>query len=162
MNLRQKKHRRVQSGQAHSVEFGLALGIIFVLIFFPFIDFLFYSFAYGAGYFLNFTQLRQAALTKNTDVKAEMDQITKDWSDTGMGQFVSKGQEPPKTEVTYKATGVGTDYEVTVTTTVNANTLIKIPFLSSIPGFGAPVQFTYSGQRLLENSSDYTAPAPTK
>lgn len=155
-------HQRKQSGQGHSVEFGLALVVIFVIIVFPFIDFLFYSFTYGAGYILNHTQLRQAALTKNTEVKAEMDQITADWAATGLGQHVSKGQAPPTTEVTYKATGIGTDVEVTVTTTVTANSLIPIPFLSSIPGFGAPMQFVYSGQRLLENSTDYTPPAPVK
>lgn len=156
--LSQLKRRRIQTGQAHSAEFALALGVILVLILFPFIDFLFYSFTYGAGYFLNHAQLRQAALTKNADVDAEMAQITQDWAATGMGQFVSKGQKAPVTVVSYKQTGVGTDVEVTVTTTVTANSLMTIPGLSHIPGFGTPIKFVFSGQRLLENSSDYTAP----
>ncbi len=152
------KHRRLHKGQAHSAEFAIALGVILVVVFFPFIDYLFLSFTYGAGYYLNFVQLRQAALTKNAEVKAEMDQITADWAATGMGKFVNQGQSLPETDVTYKATGVGTDVEVTVTTKVTANSLISIPGLSHIPGFGAPISFVFSGQRLLENSGDYTAP----
>lgn len=156
------KRRRIQSGQAHSVELGLALGIVFIVLFFPFIDFLFLTFTYGAAYFLNFAQLRQAALTKNADVAAEMKQITTDWSTSGMGKFVSEGQKEPETEVKYIPTGVGTDVEVAVKTTVYAKSMISIPFLSHIPGFGAPMQFTFNGQRLLENSGDYTPPPPVK
>lgn len=133
-----------------TVEFSVAIGILLLLLLFPGLDLLFMGFTYSTGYLLQAAQLRQAAMVKKSAVDAEMNTIVDEWLKTGPGQYVNNGQAKPTTKVEYKARTNG-DYTVKVTTTVKSNSAISIPGLSSIPGLGAPIEYTFTGERLMEN-----------
>ena len=145
---RQKSTVRLRG--AATVEFSVAIGIVFLLLLFPGLDLLFMGFTYSTGYLLQSAQLRQAAMVKKSAVDAEMTAITTAWMSTGPGQFVNKGQSPPTAKVEYKSRLNG-DYTVRVTTTVKSNSVMSIPGLSNVPGLGAPIEYTFTGERLMEN-----------
>lgn len=140
--------RRI-SGSA-TIEFTVAIGIVFLLLLLPGLDLLFMGFTYGTGWMLNTAQLRQAAMVKKSVVDAEMQAITDNWEATGPGQFVNKGQTKPTAKVEYKSRSGG-DFTVRVTTTVVSNSMMAIPFFSSVPGLGAPINYSFTGERLMEN-----------
>ena len=121
-------------------------------MFFPVVDVISMGFAYSAATTLNDLQLREAAREPRTRVLAidgpVQEQMPHQWRNSGLS-FLVVPQSNIQTEVSYR-TGVGAIY-VTVNTTVSFRPLMPIPFLSGIPGLGAPLTLTMSGTRPLED-----------
>ncbi len=145
------KHKRNQAGSAIS-EFGPALFIFLVFMFFPVIDVISMGYAYSSICTLNDLQLREAAREPKTQVMAIdgqiQEQIPQQWRASGIS-FLVAPQSTIQTTVSYRP-GIGAVY-VTLGTTAVFRPLMQIPFLNGIPGLGSPLTLTISGTRPLED-----------
>ncbi|CAN5237200.1 hypothetical protein BH11CYA1_BH11CYA1_42350 [soil metagenome] len=146
-----QKSKRRQRGSAIA-EFGPALFFIFIFGLFPVIDIIALSFNYTSLMSLNDIQLREAVkLPKSiaTNPKGPVvGSIPDKWMATVLGGAANL-EERPATSVGYDASS-GNMY-VQVSTTVSLRPLLNIPFFYKVPGIGAPVSFTVSSSRLIEN-----------
>lgn len=133
------------------VEFGPALFVTLFLLFFPMVNLIALGVSYGASATLNDLQVREAALQPSNLVLnpggAVQKSIPEQWMDS-IGKLVT--DKTPKTMVSYRVASP-TDKTVTVSTKVVARPFLTIPFLSTIPGLGAPVDFTLTSERIVEN-----------
>lgn len=133
------------------VEFGPVLFILLFFFFFPMVNLIGLGVSYGACATLNDLQVREASLQPSNLVFNPGGQVQKAIPDQWMasiGRLVTEAS--PKTVVRY-TTGVGTAKNVVITTTVSARPFLAIPFFCSIPGLGAPVDFTVTSERVVEN-----------
>jgi hypothetical protein len=150
-----RRTRRRQAGSAIS-EFGPALFLFLIFMFFPVIDVISMGFAYSSATTLNDLQLREAARQPKTQVMAMdglvQEKIPEQWKASTLS-FLVAPQSNIQTAVSYRA-GVGAVY-VTLATTVSFRPLLPIPFLNSIPGLGAPLTLTINGTRPLEDPRMY-------
>lgn len=154
---------RVQSSRKRDkgstiLETGPALLVLFMFLFFPVLDVMALGMLYTACYSLNDIQLREAANLPSAEATAANGIIKKvipeKWLHTGLGAFVrAKGN--PQTEVTYvdgqKDTTGTTDKFVLVKTTVTAHPFLLLPFFFPVPGMSAPMTYSISTRRMLEN-----------
>jgi hypothetical protein len=139
-------------------ETGPAIMILFMFLFFPLVNILAMSVAYGSCFTLNDVQCREAATLPKTQAENAggiiKKQIVEQWKHTGLGAFV-QSQGDPKTNLAYFAgakDGNGSqDQYVEVTTTVTARPFVTVPFFFPVPGMSAPVTFTISNRRMVEN-----------
>lgn len=153
---------RSNNGSALS-EFGPA---VFLLIFFcliPVIDFIFIGMDYAALRYLNELQLREAQKLPRSLATAEegsvIASIPANWS-----KSLLAGLKNPDHAITTKVNyqpvpwqPVGSNqtidfWFVTVETTVQFRPLLNIPLVARVAGLGAPVTFTVSGRRPVENN----------
>jgi len=153
---------RSQSGASGMSEFGPALGVLLIAIFFPLIDLLSVCVSYGLVVVLNNNQVHEASLLPYTDAGnptgAVMKGIPDTWSN-GMGHFVKK-EGNVVTQVGYrvgqKSSDSGNkdiiDRIVRVTTTVKCSPFLPIPLpVANVPGLNGPMLFTVSSERPMEN-----------
>lgn len=153
---------RSQYGASGMAEFGPALGILLIAIFFPLIDLLSVCVSYGLVVVLNNNQVHEASLLPYTDAGnptgVVMKGIPDSWSG-GMGHFVKK-EGNIVTEVGYrvgqKSSDSGNkdviDRIVRVTTTVKCSPFLPIPLpVANVPGLNGPMLFTVSSERQMEN-----------
>lgn len=146
---------RLETGSAIS-EVGPALFILLMFAFFPIVDVIWLGVNYSCACTLNDLQLREAARlpksqTLSTDGAVQLD-IPSQWRSTALGRTVNPRQDV-QTSISYQ-TRPGAIY-VSVNTTVSFLPLLSIPFFSGLPGLGAPITFTVSGSRPLENPRCY-------
>jgi hypothetical protein len=144
---------RTQKGNA-LVEIGPALLIAFFFLFFPLLNLSAMGMTFAACVSLNYAQLREAAFSTTARAQHPEGSVRKGiperWSKSGVGQFVSTPQLPV-TSVTYRhVEGLKNDL-VTVSTMVTVKPAFTLPFFSSVPGLGAPITYTISNERLVEN-----------
>lgn len=148
-------HLRRKSGSAIS-EFGPALFLFLIFMLFPVIDVIAMGFAYFSACTLNDLQLREAARQPKTQVLSidglVQEAIPQKWKASSISILLA-----PTTNIntlpTYKA-GVGAVY-LSLATTVSFRPLLPIPFLNGIPGLGAPLTLTITGNRPLEDPRLY-------
>lgn len=149
--------RGSRQAKGHAIaEFGAALTLLLLFIFFPLVNLLSLGTVYFACFTLNDLQIKAAAertQTEGQDPKGIVCLgIPEAWSGTGLGKFV-KAVKKPETVVTYsKLLPDSKDLVVNVTTTVMASPLLTQPFLPRIPGLSAPMNFVFSSQRVMERS----------
>nr|MBP9093755.1 hypothetical protein [bacterium] len=155
----------LRSARANSmVEFGPALIILLICIFFPLIDMLAVALAYCDGQVLNSNQVHEASLVDWHDAVNPSGTVCKGIPDqwlNGMGKFV-KVSSPPTTLVGYRdgesTTGV-TDKIVSVTTTLSCTPFLSIPLpVFNVPGLNGPMVFSITSERPMENP-DHAGPA---
>jgi hypothetical protein len=104
---------------------------------------------YASAYTLNDMQCREAATMPKTEAIDSNGIVKKGlvdkWMHTGLGAFV-QCQKTPETNVNYGVQG-----EVEITTKVTAKPFMMCPFFFAIPGMSAPVTFSISNRRMVEN-----------
>jgi hypothetical protein len=156
------KHMRSERGASGMSEFGPALMVLLIAIFFPLIDLLSVCVSYGLIVVLNNNQAHEASLLPYTDAGNPSGTVMKGIPDTwlnGMGHFVKK-EGAILTQVGYRAgqkssesgNNAITDRVVRVTTTVKCTPFLPIPLpVANVPGLNGPMVFTVSSERQMEN-----------
>jgi hypothetical protein len=134
-------------------EVGPAMFILFICAVFPMIDLVFLGLNYCSCSTLNSLQLREVARVPASQAKAVAATIEQNWKTSGLGQLAGSNGDPLAT-ITYsngEDNLAGTDIYVNVSTNFNIRPLFTIPFFGGVPGLGAPMQWTITGHRLMEN-----------
>lgn len=154
--------KRKKRGATLMGEFGPALYVLLIAIFFPLIDLLSVCLAYGLCMVLNNNQIHEASLVPYEDAGDPSGSVQKGIVDqwlNGMGHFV-KIKAYPHTTVSYRdgqsSTDAGSskivDKVVRVSTEVICQPFLPIPLMvANIPGINAPMNFTVSAERQMEN-----------
>lgn len=142
---------REQRGSAIS-EMAPALFLLLVVAVFPVLDLIFDGLGYCSCVTLNNLQLREAVRvpkSQATDPAGVVQQdIPNSWRASALGGLAPL-MDNPVTQVTYDiAAG---NAIASVSTTVSVRPLLVIPFFPNIPGLSAPMQFTITTSRILEN-----------
>jgi hypothetical protein len=156
-----KIKQRNAHGGAGMAEMGPALWIMLMCFFFPMLVLLGMCLSYGSCYVLNNLQTHEAALLNYEDAEdpggAVCSTIPTDWSNNGMGKFVQL-VNPPVTQVSYKLGSINSakvqDHMVTVSTTCSIKPFVPVPIIAGVPGLSAPVTFTITSDRLVENQDN--------
>lgn len=139
-------------------EFGPALFILLICIFFPLIDILAMCVSYGLCVVLNTNQVKEAALLTGSSANSNSDIVKQgipdEWAN-GMGRFV-KMAEPVNTQIAYRTGETGTDQTtdtiVGVRTTVKCSPFLPVPVpFVTCPGLNAPMTFQITSERPMEN-----------
>jgi hypothetical protein len=152
------QYRRNAKGASSIAEFGPALLVLLICIFFPLIDMLSVALSYGLCMVLNYNQVHEASLLPWQDATNPTGSVEKGIPDVwlgGMGHFV-KVAGPPITSVTYRHGQKGTDGVidkiVIVQTTVQCSPFLPIPIpWVTAPGLNAPFTFSVASERPMEN-----------
>jgi hypothetical protein len=142
-------------------EMGPALWILLMCFFFPMLVLLGMCLSYGSVFVLNNLQTHEASLLNYEDAEdpagAVRTTIPNEWQNAGLGKFVNL-VGPPNTEISYKLGQIDQnkvqDHMVTVTTTCSIKPFVPVPIIPNVPGLSAPVTFTISSDRLLENQDN--------
>lgn len=162
MQARSYRARRSRTASGAGIaEFGPAMLVLLICIFFPVCDLISIGVSYTLVMVLNYNQVHEAALVDSADALDAGGSVKKGIPDTwrsGMGHFVNMSGNPI-TDVTYRAgqteTGSGAngaaDTIVRVRTTVNCNPFLSIPFFVNVPGINAPFPLVVFQERPLEN-----------
>ncbi len=142
---------RDQNGSAMT-ELGPALLILLVAIFFPLLNLSTIGLTYFCCGTLTDLQANKAALLPASLATSDTGPVKKSvvdaWKATGLGAFANLAQ-PPITTVSY--TMIGTTPYAEVSTQFAANPLMTVPFIPGVPGISAPVQFTFTSKRVVED-----------
>lgn len=138
-------------------EFGPGLAVLLLSAFFPMVLLIATAVNYGAGYTLNNLQLREAVVSKRSEVESSTGAVKKlipeRWKQAGFGQFTNLAEDPV-TEVSY-VNGNGNEKVVRVKTTIKPRPfLMNMPFESGIPGLTSEAVFTYNSESVIENPYD--------
>lgn len=137
-------------------EFGPALMVLLLALFFPMIDLLSLGTSYALCMVLNYNQVHEASLIPYTDAISPSGAIVKGIPDqwlNGMGKFV-KTVGRPDTAISYRGSDdpkAGSDKTVIVQTTVQCNPFLPLPLpMVNIPGVNGPMTFTIVSERAME------------
>lgn len=149
---------RQSRGQKGSqlAEFGPALGIFILLIVFPLINCVYIGCAYGAGWFLNHTIVRELALTNPKDsqaVQAAEDRIGASWANTGLASIIGITPSNYSAKVTNRDLVYTPNQDpdfVRLTSEVKVKPLVPMQAFASVPGLGADMTFSYTEEQPLE------------
>jgi hypothetical protein len=155
---------RRRTGQ-QTAELAPVLFILLFLGFFPLLCLLQVVVGYTGCWYLNCQQADLAAqsliarggqFTNTSAVQAKLDTFAQNWQQSPLGTL-SKIQGLPKSTIngpTNSSVNKGylTCY-VTVSTQAQCSSFLQIPFLSSVPGLGAPLPVSISAQRVVEDAT---------
>lgn len=161
----QVKTRRTGRSQSASAlsEFAPALFLLLLFGLFPVIDAIFIGIDYASARYLNELQLREAQKLPNSQSSDENGLVKKtiptQWSQSLLGGLHNPDQ-PVTTKVSYTPVPwqpVGSNqtvnfWFVTIETKVSFRPFLSLPLLGAVPGLGAPITFSISGRRPVENN----------
>ena len=137
--------------------------MLFVFGLLPVLDTIYLGIDYAGAYSLNQLQLREAQKTPRSRAIALtgpiMLTIPVQWRTSLLGSLAHPDQDVI-TNIDYQPVPwqpVGSNqtlnfWFVTISTTVGFRPFFTIPFLNGVPGLGAPITFTVSGRRPVENN----------
>ncbi|MBY0356682.1 MAG: hypothetical protein K2W82_01665 [Candidatus Obscuribacterales bacterium] len=139
-------------------EFGPALFLFFIVIFFPLMDLFGLTAAYACGWYANFVCTRELSMRRINDSGIVINEVTAQFSPGGaaggLARFVGVGgQGGSITHAVVPPAAVGGQPVVTCSSQVTAVPFITVPFLgavAAIPGLTGPVTFTIQSQRPRE------------
>jgi hypothetical protein len=142
-------------------EFGPALFVLLLLMFFPVLDLLSVCFDYGVVALLNYNQTHEASLLPSEKANDPNGPVKKDipeaWQHTGLATFV-KVVGSPKTTISYRdgqSNGSTTEKIVIVNTTVVCAPLIFLPIpVVKVPGLNAAMNLSPTSERPMENADN--------
>ena len=164
--MRHKQYRcRQRRRKGNQIaEFGPALWVLLIFIFFPMVDLLSMGVSYGLCMVLNFNQVHEAALLPFAEANNNSGTVKKGIPDkwmAGMGHFVNMSGFP-STVISYRDgqtdNNKTVDKIVGVETTVVCNPFLPIPIpIAQIPGINGPMKFTVYAECPMENP-DYAHP----
>ncbi|MBC7999280.1 MAG: hypothetical protein IAF58_15120 [Leptolyngbya sp.] len=150
--MRYRARGRKSSGH-EMAEFAPAMFILLVCILPPMLDLLYLGIAYASGWYLNHLQCREVACVAPANSTDALTRARVAWEASTLARFV-KGREvtsvPVRWEDRRPPPDLSSQDTAIVTTTVRIQPFLQIPFLGSIPGIGAPVDFTYMSERPQE------------
>ncbi len=164
MNARQQRRR--DNGSAIA-EFGPALFVLLIIIFFPLMDFLGLAAAYCMGWYCNYNVCRELSVRKENERDQVFSECNTALFNTGLIAFVgckthtdtdSTPASPPVPSAPsdlfhhadYGAAAGGFQPIVTLTTQVTAQPFITVPFIPAVPGLSAPAAMVFTSQRPRE------------
>lgn len=162
MQARKYRARRMRTRDGAGIaEFGPAMLVLVICIFFPLVDILSVCLAYCTVMVLNYNQVAQASLVRASEAADPSGEVKKGIPDvwrSGMGKFVNMTGNVD-TVVQYRngqqETGTGAtdaqDVIVRVKTTVVCNPFLPIPFFFGIPGINAPFPMVVFHEKQMEN-----------
>lgn len=158
MTMHMTRNRARKASGSAIAETGPALLILFMALFFPLCNLLGMGVSYASCFTLNDVQCREASTLPKLQAEAAGGPIKKDvverWKKSGFGAFVQV-QGNVKTEVNYfkgvKDNNDTEDQIVEVTTTLTSKPFLMVPFPVQVPALNAPVSFTISNRRIVEN-----------
>lgn len=139
---------RTQRGSTLA-EFGPALCILFMCLFFPLLDMVILGLQYCACAQLVSLQAQKAAQVTKAETVGSIGNLASAWLKTGLGNFV-RLEQPPISEVFYQKIDAREE-NVTVKTSFVVPPFLLIPICPGVPGLGAPATFSISTQRLMED-----------
>lgn len=173
-------HRTPARNKKGSIaELGPVLFIFFILIMFPLLDLSAMGISYVTAQILNWDLVRELSLvpeqaSNRLDSSSHEDRLKQMaearieyWRNSGWGKFCginSAEQAPPLPGTAlYSKNGINCTYSIrnlsvgtgrylTVTTSMRVKPFISIPLMDSIPGIGASMPFSFSGEKLIEES----------
>lgn len=146
------KRRKDSKGSAIT-EFGPALFVFLIMIFFPLMDVIGIGAVYCCGWYCNFMVTRELAVRRQSDAGAVATEVNTQFMNSGLANFVGirTVADLVHTPVYNPANTVtGQPAEVVCTSRVTAQPFLTIPFLPSIPGLSAPMTFTMTQARPRE------------
>ena len=156
--------KRRKKGSAIA-EFGPALFLFIVIIFFPMLDMLGLLASYCMGYYCNFMACRELSVRKKHEAGDVLTDVNGALFTSGIVQFLgmkthddspggSAGSQDLAHNVTYINAVNGMQPMVQCTTFVRATPFISIPWWGSCPGLNAPMDFQIVSQRPSEVIQD--------
>jgi len=147
-------------------EFGPALFIFFIVIFFPLMDVLALSANYMGGWYFNYECAKQVSRVTQADGQAALSEMDNNFIGSGIGKFLGFKQSNIQHQLTYIAAQTATAAnpgsgqaainamppQVQVTTTLKVRPFLYIPFPVKVPGLNDDVPFQYSVQIAREET----------
>lgn len=152
-----KRLRQSQGGSA-IVELAPCLGVLLFLVLFPMVNLMSLTFSYGCGWYLNYLQAREASVTakvrqgtirNHSAITEVLYRIRADWAKTGLGRFTHAAEMSERFLLSPGAPGG--EQSLAVFTKLTVSPLLIVPFPARVPGLNAPVFFSYSALRQVEN-----------
>jgi len=147
-----KYRARGRKSSGHEfVEFAPALFILLVCIVPPMLDLLYLGIAYAAGWYLNHLQCREVACVPPARKADSLARARVAWEASTLARFV-KGRET-FSDAQFEDRNPTDSYPVDtviVSTRIQIQPFLQIPFLGSVPGIGAPIEFSYRSERPQE------------
>lgn len=132
-------------------EFGPALFLFVVIIFFPMLDLLGLAAAYCAGWYCNFMACRELAVRKQSDEQQVYTEVNDNLFSSGIVPFIGvKTQADMAHSAVYQPASNGMQPMVTCTSNIKATPFISIPWFGSVPGLNAPMPFVIQSTRPRE------------
>jgi len=142
--------------------------ILFFVGLLPVLDMLGLMVSYGFGWYLNFVQGREAALTmvvrngeltsaSSQDTDDALNELKESWLNSGFGNY-TKATDVTQVALLEPLEGAnsevqpGTAQQAKVATTITMEPFLRIPFVIDVPGLNAPVTFSYLTTRMVEDS----------
>jgi len=167
-SLRQTRSRHYKGSVI--AEFGPAIFIFVMVVFFPFLNMVGMAISYADCLYLDTLLLRQAALenvlvldnstnppslkedlTCSTDPNGALNTVIKNWLKMGLGQFASTGAMPKQTCYIDLTEGTAKVKFIHLDLLVQCKPFLQIPFFIQVPGINQPVTFKFSGRSVIEN-----------
>jgi len=160
IQIRSGRQTRKSTG-AVIAEFGPAIWVFILGFFLPLLVLISMVCSYGSLMVLNNLQVHEAALLPASDAQDPSGSvrsiIPSNWKNDGLGRFVQL-VGVLTTSVTYKMGQVDQNHVqdkiVEVVTTASISPLVTVPFGPSMPGLSAPVTFTLTSDKLVENQDN--------
>jgi len=155
------KHRCNQLGAA-TAEIGPALFILLVMVLPPTLDLAGLAFSYGAGWYLNYLQareaavsaeVRQGAIVNNAEITSALADVQASWRGTSLCRFTAAEGVSEHFQLVgagKSGSSNGVRY-IEVVTAMQVKPFITVPFFKKVPGLGAPVLFSFTGVRPVED-----------
>lgn len=145
-------------------EFAPALIILIIVVFLPLLDLMPILIGYvGCGY-LNSQQADLAAqslrargsgFVNQAEVQPRLDTLATDWQSSALGRLAKLNSATTTIDGPLNSSmhsGYLTCY-VRVTTAAQCSPFLLIPFMGPVPGLGAPVNFSISSERVVEDAT---------
>lgn len=160
--VRLKKKRACRG--AAIAEFAPAIAILILIVFLPLLDLMPLLVGYAGCSYLNSQQsdlaaqslrARGSSFTNQADVQSRLDSLATDWRSSALGKLANLKSAstsmagPVNSSV---SNGYMTCY-VRVTTSVQCSPFLLLTFLGPVPGLGAPVNFSISSERVVEDAT---------
>jgi hypothetical protein len=142
-------------GGSAITEFGPALLFLLLVGFFPLLDLAAIGLTYCSCSTLNDLQADKAKLLPRSQAVDDGGpvklSVVSAWQKSGVGAF-TKLSSAPTTEISYVP--ISGEQHVVVATTCTANPFMAIPFIPGVPGISAPITFTMTAKRILEDPTN--------
>jgi hypothetical protein len=149
-------NRRARKRGSAMAELGPALFILLIVIFFPLLNLAMFGLTYFCCGTLTDLQADKAKVLPRSIAMSDLGPVKNTvpdaWQKTGLGAF-AKLSAPLETAISYPVLANG--MHVRVSTRFTASPFMPIPFIPGVPALSAPVTFTFTSQRILEDPSDF-------
>ena len=148
--MRYRARGRKSTGHEFA-EFAPAVFILMVCIALPMLDLLYLGIAYASGWYLNHLEVREAACAPPGRVSDALARARIAWEGSTLAKF-TKGREvsaTPNPKDVNPSDNFSPD-TIQITTQVQVQPFLQIPFMGGVPGIGSPITYQYTSERTQE------------